>query len=92
MLTPIHQDALYTEMNKTFHTAKVIDHNGVAEDIVANIFQLMTIPSSYTNSIMFEIAADLYNLFITVYDLCELSGGRPSTAKVQNVTMSMRTT
>ncbi|KAJ4421806.1 hypothetical protein N0V82_003505 [Gnomoniopsis sp. IMI 355080] len=82
--------ALYTEMNKTFYAAKVFDHSGVAEDIVANIFQLMTIPSSYTNSIMFEITADLYNLFITMYDIGEFSDGRPSTAKVQNITMNCR--
>lgn len=81
-------DALYTEMNKTFYSVKVVDSNGVAEDIAANIYQLMTIPCSYTPSIMFEITADLYNLFTTVYDIHQFRNGQQSTANVRNVTMS----
>lgn len=75
-------------MNKTFYSVRVVDSKGVAEDIAANIYQLMTIPCSYTPSIMFEITADLYNLFITVYDIHGLQNGRQSTANVRNVTMS----
>lgn len=87
-LNPIFTDALYTEMNKTFYSVRVVGSNGVAEDIAANIYQLLTIPCSYTPSIMFEITADLYNLFITVYGIHGLRNGRQSTASVQNVTMS----
>lgn len=81
-------DALYTEMNKTFYSVRVVDSNGVAEDIAANIYQLMTIPCCYTPSIIFEITADLYNLFITVYDIQDVRNGQQSTAHVRNVTMS----
>lgn len=87
-LTLIFVDALYTEMNKTFYSVKVVDSNDVAEDIAANIYQLMTIPCSYTPSIMFEITADLYNLFTTVYDIHQFRNGQQSTANVRNVTMS----
>lgn len=79
-------------MNKTFHSVRVVDSNGVAEHIAANIYQLMTIPCSYTPSIILEITADLYHLFITVYDIHEFRNGRPSTANVRNVTMSMYST
>lgn len=75
-------------MNKTFYSVRVVDSNGVVEDIAANIYQLMTIPCSYTPSIMFEITADLYGLFITVYDIQDVSNGQQSTANVRNITMS----
>lgn len=53
-------------MNQTFHSSKVLGHAEGVEDIVANILQLMTIPSSYINGVKFKITADLYSLFISV--------------------------
>lgn len=78
-------------MNKTFYAVRVTEQSGTAEDIVANIYQLMTIPCSYTPGIIFEITADLYNLFVTVYDVYDfrdVRGQETSTAKVRGVTMS----
>lgn len=88
LLTPVFEDTLYTEMNKVFYQVTVRDRGGKTKEIAANIYQLMTVPCSYTPGIVFEITADLYSLFITVYDVHQFQNGQPSTAKVRNVTMS----
>lgn len=74
-------------MNKTFYPTQVIDPDGNRETLAANIYQLMTIPYSYTPGIVFEITADLYSLFITVYDISDFDG-KSSTGLMRNMTMS----
>lgn len=54
-------------MNSRFHTLTVVDRT--SKEVKANLFQLLHIPCSYTPMDMFEITADLYNLYITVFEI-----------------------
>ncbi|CAN8103088.1 unnamed protein product [Discula destructiva] len=87
---PKHE--LYTQMNKRFHKVAAADRHSC--DTVANLYQLMHIPCSYQPMDMFEITADLYDLFITVYQIAKINKSNTAptydpTRKrtVQNVTM-----
>ncbi|KUI55119.1 hypothetical protein VP1G_02534 [Cytospora mali] len=59
---------LYHQMNARFYST-VVTGPGGARRTVANIYQMLTVPSMYTALDVFDITADLYNLFIVVYTL-----------------------
>ncbi|ROW09561.1 hypothetical protein VMCG_02303 [Cytospora schulzeri] len=59
---PRHQ--VYTSMNSRFYSTTV-----GSKTTVANFYQMLTIPKIYTALDVFDVTADLYNLFIVVYTL-----------------------
>lgn len=58
------RNKLYRRMNNRFYTTVVGDVR-----TVANLYQMLVVPKMYTALDMFDITADLYNLFIVVYTL-----------------------
>lgn len=59
---PRHQ--LYLRMNRRFYTT-----TAGTRQTVANLYQMLTVPRIYTALDLFDVTADLYNLFIVVYTL-----------------------
>lgn len=68
---PRHQ--LYLRMNRRFYTTVVGGGTRALPVVrtVANFYQMLTVPKIYTALDMFDVTADLYNLFIVVYTLDE---------------------
>lgn len=74
---PRHE--MYTRLNEWFYESYVSRPQGQAGDggsrasieLAANFYQLLTVPNCYIPMDMFEVTADLYNLFIVIYTLGE---------------------
>lgn len=71
---PRHE--MYTRLNEWFYESYVSQTQGRGEsggrgrssiELAANFYQLLTIPNCYMPMDMFEVTADLYNLFIVIY-------------------------
>lgn len=68
---------MYTRLNEWFYESYVSRSQGQAGKggskasiaLAANFYQLLTIPNCYIPMDMFEVTADLYNLFIVIYTL-----------------------
>lgn len=58
--------ALYLRMNRRFYATWVGPRR-----IVANLYQMLSVPRVYSALDLFEVTADLYNLFVVVYTLDE---------------------
>lgn len=69
LATPTHpRHDQYSEVNRRFYQTYV-GPGQQSVQTVANIYQLLRIPNSWTPGDMFDITADLYNLFIVVYSI-----------------------
>ncbi|KAL8372395.1 hypothetical protein RB595_001950 [Gaeumannomyces hyphopodioides] len=72
---PRHAD--YVRVNGRF---VITSAEGIAEPFVANMWQLLHLPGSWTPSWMTQVTADLYGLFVVTYTLDEnpAAGGGPA--------------
>ncbi|KLU85978.1 hypothetical protein MAPG_04997 [Magnaporthiopsis poae ATCC 64411] len=64
--------AEYARVNERF---VVTSAEGVADPFVANMWQLLHLPGSWTPSWMTQVTADLYGLFVVLYTLQDEFGG-----------------
>lgn len=71
--SPAHpRHSMYTKLNQWFYETAVSHAGGKklsAVKTLANFYQLLTIPNCQIPMDMFEVTADLYNLFLVVYTL-----------------------
>lgn len=79
---PRHQE--YTRLNEDFHSA-TIETGQVYVVTRANYFQLLSIPHTWMPLNMFDITADLYNLFIVVYEIRKSRPGEDGTFTVTDI-------
>ncbi|KAG8167594.1 hypothetical protein KVR01_003283 [Diaporthe batatas] len=76
---PRHQ--LYKRMNRKFYDTSVTA-NRTDVDLVANFFQLLSIPQAWVPLDLLDVTADLYNLFIVVYTIRVRAGVPPEVTEV----------
>lgn len=70
--------ALYTRINQRFYEVDVDPGDGMKKTrILANFYQILSIPNAWTPAVMFDITADLYNLFIVLYTLRQPDKSQP---------------
>lgn len=79
---PRHRE--YTRLNEDFHSA-TIQTGQVYVETRANYFQLLSIPQIWMPLNMFDVTADLYNLFIVVYAIRKSGAGEDGSFIVTDI-------